>query len=1388
MIDYDALSHDLDVDVDPSHDGLYDLFQSNPEADSKSKGKQALQPGHALPSALSPTASDPDSASDSSRSTAAMNNLDVNDVAMNGYFEFGEDPGMNWADLTIFNNDEVHDTINPAVIGQPMGMHMDLVDVSPGPSHDFSSPSDVNASPPAKYEPDDYLPRDSVSSTQDSPMHLHSPLSQGQGFARKRLSVCSESCPTHIVNLLISKQQASSVKSINGLHPNNSRDVSPTSHVVFSQGSSPFASAEAVIPDRNRLSRGNPPGGSWFNQPIPSTSTTQLAQQPTEPATPIATLLQQPTSVALRPTLTLFGIPPKSRVETQIHLKMALHPVPEGITKIRLPPYSIAKPKFRAKPSPLPQPDTLELFIQVVCTSAMEKPTLRQRALARAAASKHPTDVEVDPNDTPETGGEVRICGSCITREYKRVNRKKNKKPGEDVEWRKDESKRVIIFNTQEIKEWQHPGQEYMLPLGAMLADTPMRITCYCRHHSEKTGYQVIFTLKNHLGQVVTQALSQSIMITDDHKTPQGPSAVDDVDSTATGLNGVNDMNAVQPGQPFRLSQSTSDIQALKRSASALMPQPVASGSSTMRTSTIPTPRILSRPPSPTSAGPSAKKRKSSGTKIPSGLHMTRLETTNGFTSQPSNTLQTGQSTSSSSATSPFSPPSSIPFSDGTSGIFGQNPAAAAPLFPVGPQTPNGNDQAVFAGDAARLNNTDGRTMTPLYSAPPSAHTSRAPSPNGLRTGVLPHQSLQSLPQLPHSQLNQMPQTLPHGLPLSAPFANASQRRPPVQILKVVPPEGPMSGGIEVTVLGSGCCRDLDVFFGDTKATTTTFWGDSTLTCILPPYHQSGPVHVTVRGTNGQTQTLSRSPPMFVYKDETQDQLRDLAIDVLARKMMGKMANVKEFVTRIIGEHGMSDTSVNGGGFNGGAPRYNLNLETKLLKVLDLMDMDDSLNKARLNMSRKGGLQTMLHLSCALGFHRFTAGLLARGAKPDLQDVCGYTPLHYAAMHNHPELVRRLIQHKADPTLRTTAGLLASDVATTRDVIRAIKRAGRRGSNMHSRASSATSLRSFWDPSKEETPTTQDYSYDESSDEPATEADSSSDDDQHLWLDIAHRRVPRGHPARSSRASLADLPVPDAPTGLPPAMASFKDLFQQQFHQFQQNMMQSLHLPTRQNLPNIPYLPQMSNMDYQAWNAAQFMQRMSAYLPNIGSSPLPATAEALPPAYDDIFPGNKRTGKAVSTEYGGIGTKQASAAQAAVDYEADRKCASLYDLPQQTESEQTLSPETEIVQAPKQLPKLLQIGRKNNITKEQQDNLRQAHAQNLKNISRDRHLFFIWVSQIDVTFNVLVANCTMKIPMLLVITCAMLYTHFPHIFAPVITWATTFVQSNFIDMGRIVEV
>lgn len=557
--------------------------------------------------------------------------------------------------------------------------------------------------------------------------------------------------------------------------------------------------------------------------------------------------------------------------------------------------------------------------------------------------------------------------------------------------------------------------------------------------------------------------------------------------------------------------------------------------------------------------------------------------------------------------------------------------------------------------------------------------------------------------------------------PMAASFANTNAngiRQPMPVILKVLPVDGPTSGGIEVSILGSGFRQGQDIYFGETKATTTTYWADSAMTCLLPPYSQPGHVPVSVRSSNGQMQSLPRPQATFLYKDENQDQMKHMALRVLTHKMTGKVddASLKGFINKVLrGEDGMNGNSFNGNG--GGPGGYTMNLETQLLKVLDLLDMDDSIYKAKLNMKRKTTGHTMLHLSVAMGYNWFTAGLLARGANPNVQDNGGYTPLHYAAMHDHPALVRRLIQNKADPTLRTRHGLLASDVATTREVIRAIKRAGRRGSTLHSRASSATSLRSFWEPPQTGSPSPNEFSYSESSESdeilPSSSEDEQDADNSYLDMTVRSRRR---HGTISSRASLVDLPQNEEQGGMASAAVALA-AFKEQIQQLQQTMVQ--------NMSHI----QMPNMvqDAQAYlNSAQ--QRMSAFIPNIPSPFMPSAT--LPPAYDDIFPGG-RDGKRALIEHGDSDTKQASAARAAADYEADQKCAALYDQPQVTEqAESSTTAETPVQekQVQKQLPKLLQIGRKNNITKEQQDNLRQARAESQKSLSKDAKLFLFWVS------------------------------------------------------------
>ena len=224
----------------------------------------------------------------------------------------------------------------------------------------------------------------------------------------------------------------------------------------------------------------------------------------------------------------------------------------------------------------------------------MQNPEFRRRAFERAAGaakssdsrSEEEVDTVTDDEDEnkPLNGGEVKICSGCITRERKRAARKKVKKVEEEESWHKDEDKRVIVFNTHEIKDWKQPSsqilsetvgdrREPVVHEGALQVDAPMRIACYCRHQNEKLGFQVIFTIKDWTGRLVAQEITSSIMITDDHKTHNMPPHL--MGQAGSGINEHGFLNGAgvcgpemgfdMPMASFRASQSSTDAQSLQR-------------------------------------------------------------------------------------------------------------------------------------------------------------------------------------------------------------------------------------------------------------------------------------------------------------------------------------------------------------------------------------------------------------------------------------------------------------------------------------------------------------------------------------------------------------------------------------------------------------------------------------------------------------------------------------------------------------------------------------------------------------------------------------------------------------------------------------------------------
>ncbi|KAI0137320.1 hypothetical protein BJ170DRAFT_54975 [Xylariales sp. AK1849] len=1152
------------------------------------------------------------------------------------------------------------------------------------------------------------------------------------------------------------------------LRTNGSREVSP---MFASHESSPAALFnQTPPPDGNvQFFNGGPSSGYGGNQVWPGHFRPAMGSFQAQP--PVGNMpapshglpsyaSQLPVFPNAPPRLVFQPTPAKSRVETQIPIKMTVYNMPSMYKRLHLPLHTISKAKLLAKQGADRSPDMLELYTMLVCSSAMQDEEKRKKAFARAAQTGHPSSPEVaamDNEDKAQNGGEVRICQGCITRERKRAGRKKNKKPEEDELWDRFQNHRAIVFNTNEVKEWQVVADQtpvgIRMPPGTMQVDAPMRIACYCRHHGEKTGFNVIFTIKDFQDRVIVQEMSSTIMITDDHKThlpanpPMQSSTANSSDTALVPVatEAATDGNSLETPMPFRHPQSTSDLQSLEHNTSPSFQQPISGPGSSQGTSVTATPRNQSRQASPSSpSGPVSKKRKASGpAKLPTGLAMTRLDTSHPSVVIPPPIINQSESTAVSAATSPFSPSlANFPISSNGNSFYAQGPqpglSSMQQPFTTGPPTPNSNsNDQIFTG--ANRNMSMDNLAQPLFSAPVSAHPSRAPSPNHLRNEV---NALQS---------NQLAQALYQPMNMGVP------RPPSPMIHKIIPGEGPKSGGIEVTILGSGFTNGgLEVMFGEQRATTTTFWGESSLVCLLPPSPITGPVIVTIKQPRMPEQAaFVKNPPIFRYVDDNEEQLMRTALAVLGQKIGGNISDVADIARSILntrggGQQGWGPAAGSGGQAPGG---YNFehahSLESGLLRVLELIDLDDSVNKARINLRRSTG-QTMLHLGCALGMIRFVAGLLSRGANVGARDKGGFTPLHFAAMTNQPEIVRRLMISGADPTMRSLSGLTPADVARSRDVLRVLRQVeshsrSRSGGSLHSRVSSATSLRSLWDPPSM-TSYRQDFLSDASDQaEPSDSYEDSSDDDDEVangeWLDMRRPSILR---TPHQLSDIASPPVTDVPAGMASptaAMTAFREQFAAQVQQLQQSM--ALHLQSwpQFQMPQMPQMPHMPVLpDYHNYlHNAPVMQRIASLVPNIGGS-RPGSAgeqtprdgdkqwwevpsffsgkEAAPPAYEDIFPQKD------------LDIKQATAAAAAAEYEADMKCATLYD------QDQAVAESSKA----REVPTLLQIGRKNAITKEQQEYLQRAHAARLKTGSSDKMLWFVWIPLLALILGAMLFN------------------------------------------------
>lgn len=1043
------------------------------------------------------------------------------------------------------------------------------------------------------------------------------------------------------------------------------------------------------------------------------------------------------TTNPMQPKLSVHHESAKSRVETQIAITLTISSLPAGVKKLRLPSHTISKLKFLAGPSTEPSPDTLQLNVNLVCTSAMQDPEKFSRALARARGERPQSGSNGAKELRPLDGGDVKICSGCIQRERKRASRKKQRKPEEDELFQKDEDKRVVVFNTNEIKEWTEAAKigsgshhdTNGTQLKSMQVELPMRIACYCRHQNEKFGFRVIFTVRDHLDKVLSQAVTKSIMITDDHKTqapsapPMGPSPSlpdgSQLPGAAVFSSGTNSLN----GRGFASPQSPTDLQGLQQRFSSehqLTPSSFAHTNGTNGISpTSQTPRNLSRQASPVEfSGPQTKRRKhSSSGRLPSELTMTRMESPHQSSPAASAGVRPAQV-----AAFGYTSPGERPF---------VTPAAMSGQYGNGPPTPNQSiDNNPFVNPTpAQRQSLDALAHQSMASAPNSAQASRPGTPGASSRNGYQDQSLDL-------SLGANPVTAAVWSSLTTP----PNRLPPV-INKLVPAEGTINGGTEVTLLGSGFYPGMEVVFGDTLATTTTFWADKCLNCLTPPALGPGVVSVVFKHEHPSFSQVQQAPVprqqhLFRYLDDSELQLYRLALSILGQKL-GSTADAYQTAQQIMGNvsgamFGMQK-DMSSGGSSGGHQRQASghesqerlsDLDSNMSTYLEFVDLGESSRSARWNARNSTG-HTLLHIAASLGLTRFVAGLLARGAKPDVQDNAGNSPMHLAALHGHAHIVHRLRLAGANANARSVRGFTPADLATTLATHQAALlpsnhyRSRSAGSLARRRQSSSASLNSLWEVSS--TSGSLGHGVEDSSelDEDYEDSEDSEDD---LTRSLSRRSSMHQDALPSAAQVVNQPPAPGYVRGFTPpaAFVAWRNQLSGQIHHFQQSVANAF--------PNIPALPPMPALpDYQA---NQMMRRITNLVPHrpmardgwwdmLTGSTGQGQIHTQPPSYDELYP-HDQTREEGETELKKTALLHAMT-EAALDQHLEAR-------------DNTASASTSAVAAvAKQVRgdsddlKDITIGSKV-ISREEQKHLRAHQARRMKGLASDRNLYFFWVS------------------------------------------------------------
>ncbi|KAG0165026.1 hypothetical protein DFQ28_009365 [Apophysomyces sp. BC1034] len=691
----------------------------------------------------------------------------------------------------------------------------------------------------------------------------------------------------------------------------------------------------------------------------------------------------------------------KSRVETQIKVCVQLvntsGELANNWSHLRLPDYMVAKDKLKRKQ---------QKYVSDEKTSLIDSEVLNLEAAVVC-------DSHAD--------NEIIMCTSCVHRERKRLKRKRdnkvaraaNKEGGaakvaslcaidlpdlDDENVMAQERRKILLFNCNEYVEF-HGGE----------ATLPTRVTCYCRHHSEKVGFRIVFTLKDSHNHVIATGRSPPIMITDDHKSSKVQTGARKRPRTEFDSSRVD---VESPATSRRKASNTISVNNDGETDSGVS-SPVTSAPATPSSQADEIPESSPGPAKPCGEDDSTYEDQVS-TSTSLAMNSSHVD---GHTSGPS-------------------------VENFLSHLQQHQPGATVP-FNMTPHMPQGElFNFLNSDDMHMVQLMSQQDMAPSTSSQQQVEQHQQPLPL-----VHPDQHHQQI--LTQFQNNPM-QSVVHRRRLMTGMTCAPQQwqtgnniyakmqqKQAVEgakttnlprLHRLIPSEGPIYGGAEVTVLGSNFYEGLTCLFGENPAVPTHCWSTNTLLCILPPAANAGPVVVSFK--EHPLMLEGQDVVLFTYFDESDRALMELALQVVGLKTMGKVEDARQIAMRIVqGDNGERKSHNSSTTFTGNFRlEYRNYLTYKAAeaayynaRMLCLGQLEEQVTAALVAVSKMGtkyrgdisltnrNRHSLLHLATMCGYVRLVRALVKLGCNVDQTDRNGFTALHFASWTGKEEIVRVLI-------------------------------------------------------------------------------------------------------------------------------------------------------------------------------------------------------------------------------------------------------------------------------------------------------------------------------------------------------------------------------------------